>query len=362
MSILKVIQSELNSKSKNLPWAKDVSFWPWEKLLPTKEQIKISLSDFKKNVVNIKDLEKAGVKFFDLDSSEKKLQAEALQKFIIQENETKLSLIIKSLVQNIFIIDVPAKAKVELELLCSEIPAPISVYLNIGESAQVVLKKYKHISGQPFLGTCFVLAQKNSRTEFYLDNKSKSNIFAFYEAYLQAGADFHFIFNNRTNSAYTYNNVLIKHLENGSTGKITVADRLAQKSNSYFFIANEHSGQKTTGDIALKILARKDAKAKIDGWIKIGEKAVETDSYLQEDVLLLSDSSEVKAEPNLEILNNDVKASHGATLGFLDEDQMVYLMSRGFSKKQAETIIADGFLRSLSGRISSEEIKSKFLL
>ena len=69
---------------------------------------------------------------------------------------------------------------------------------------------------------------------------------------------------------------------------------------------------------------------------------------------------QVKAEPNLEILNNEVRASHGATLKTIDEQQLLYLQSRGLSKNKAEKLIIDGFFKGVDNRIKSDLVRNYF--
>jgi Fe-S cluster assembly protein SufD len=62
-------------------------------------------------------------------------------------------------------------------------------------------------------------------------------------------------------------------------------------------------------------------------------------------VLLLSDKAKAEAVPDLEIKNNEVKCSHAATVGKIDEEQIFYLNSRGVSENKAKVMIAEGFLK-----------------
>jgi Fe-S cluster assembly scaffold protein SufB len=68
-------------------------------------------------------------------------------------------------------------------------------------------------------------------------------------------------------------------------------------------------------------------------------------------ILLLDKQSSAVAEPKLEIENNDVKASHAATVGKIDEDQLFYLESRGVNINEAKKLIVEGFLKEV------EEVK-----
>ena len=123
---------------------------------------------------------------------------------------------------------------------------------------------------------------------------------------------------------------------------------------------NNHQSKGSTGDIVFKGLGNDTARARIDGLIEIGKKAIDTNSYLQEDILLVSPGSNIDAQPNLEISNNEVKASHGATLGSVDPKVLFYLMSRGLSANEAEQLVIGGFLGNITKNIENELVAEQF--
>lgn len=88
------------------------------------------------------------------------------------------------------------------------------------------------------------------------------------------------------------------------------------------------------------------------GKLFVGGKASATDTFLQCDVLMLADTAKVKAIPSLEIIANEVQASHKASIGGFDEDTLFYFESRGFNREQASKILTDAFLMSSIRKIS----------
>ena len=105
-----------------------------------------------------------------------------------------------------------------------------------------------------------------------------------------------------------------------------------------------HRAPRTRATTTLKGVARDQSQLKFKGRIIIDPKCNQTSSFLTERILLLSDQARAEAIPDLEILTDDVKCSHAASISHLDEEQLFYLMSRGLSKKQAEKLIVSGFL------------------
>lgn len=109
-------------------------------------------------------------------------------------------------------------------------------------------------------------------------------------------------------------------------------------------VVADHRVAKTKGRITVKAVAGADAHIKITGMIKIRKEAQETDDFLELRVLTLDASARAVAEPELEIEANNVKASHAASVGQVDRDQILYLMSRGLSRDQAQEQIVSGWL------------------
>jgi len=86
--------------------------------------------------------------------------------------------------------------------------------------------------------------------------------------------------------------------------------------------------------------------------IKIGKNAKASESYLAGHAILLDKGAKSDSIPGLEIETNEVKATHSASVAQMDEDQMFYLMSRGYSKEGARKVIIDGFLEPLVRRMN----------
>ena len=95
------------------------------------------------------------------------------------------------------------------------------------------------------------------------------------------------------------------------------------------------------------------------GKIIIEKPAQQTSSYLDDSVLVVGDDTHNNSQPILEIEADDVKASHGATTGRVDDMQVYYLKSRGFNELEAKNLIVEGFLRTALSRIQDEKVRSK---
>lgn len=109
-------------------------------------------------------------------------------------------------------------------------------------------------------------------------------------------------------------------------------------------VTADHSAVRTGGRITVRGVAGAGSIVKIYGMIKIRKQAQQTDDFLELRVLTLDKTAKAVAEPMLEIEANDVKASHAASVGPLDGEQILYLMSRGLSLDDATEAIVGGWL------------------
>lgn len=109
----------------------------------------------------------------------------------------------------------------------------------------------------------------------------------------------------------------------------------------------DHKVPNTFGRVVIKGVAANGARVTVDGMVKIEEGARKTDSFLEMRILLLDKKSWAVAEPKLEIENNDVRASHAATVGKVDDEQIFYLTSRGVDEGEAKMLIVSGFLKEV---------------
>ncbi|OGY18085.1 MAG: hypothetical protein A2784_02875 [Candidatus Chisholmbacteria bacterium RIFCSPHIGHO2_01_FULL_48_12] len=105
-----------------------------------------------------------------------------------------------------------------------------------------------------------------------------------------------------------------------------------------------HKAKNTNANTHIRGVVGDEVQARVVGTIKVLPGAQKTNSFLTEKVLILSDKARAEVVPNLEIEADDVKCSHAATVGKIDEEQLFYLMSRGLRQADARDIIVEGFL------------------
>ncbi|TMK75099.1 MAG: hypothetical protein E6G45_14085 [Actinobacteria bacterium] len=91
--------------------------------------------------------------------------------------------------------------------------------------------------------------------------------------------------------------------------------------------------------------------------IRVEPDAQKTDAYQENRNLMLSPTTHAIPIPGLEILANDVRCTHGATVSQVDRDELFYSMSRGLSRAEAERLIVRGFYQEILDRIELEPVR-----
>ena len=119
-----------------------------------------------------------------------------------------------------------------------------------------------------------------------------------------------------------------------------------------------HLTEHTKSSQLIKSVLENDAKAVYQGKIYVSSKAQKTDGYQLSKAILLDETTEFNAKPELEIYADDVKCSHGSASGSLNENSIFYLMSRGLNYKEAKELLISGFLLDVIEKITDSEIKS----
>ena len=112
-----------------------------------------------------------------------------------------------------------------------------------------------------------------------------------------------------------------------------------------------HHGPYSRGRVQVKSVMKDTSKSLFKGMIKIGKEGKGTESYLSGHAILLDKGAKSDSIPGLEILTNEVRATHAASVAQMDEGQIYYLMTRGLSREGAKREIVSGFLEPLSRKM-----------
>jgi Fe-S cluster assembly protein SufD len=121
-----------------------------------------------------------------------------------------------------------------------------------------------------------------------------------------------------------------------------------------------HTAPHTTSDLLFKGALKDRSRSVWQGMIYVAPGAQKTDGYQANRNLTLSPQARADSIPGLEILADDVRCTHGATVGKIDPDHIFYLRSRGIPADQAERVIVEGFFDPIMQRIPFEGVRSRF--
>ncbi|AGB36688.1 Fe-S cluster assembly protein SufD [Natronococcus occultus] len=118
-----------------------------------------------------------------------------------------------------------------------------------------------------------------------------------------------------------------------------------------------HKAEHTTADLVTRGVTDDIARSVYEGVQDVGREAWDTSSYQRENTLMLSDESEADASPKLIINNHDTEASHSATVGQIDEEELFYMISRGVNPRAARNMLVEGFFVPVLEEIAVDELR-----
>ena len=178
--------------------------------------------------------------------------------------------------------------------------------------------------------------------------------------------------NQAANSVFTSNSITLHGglIRNNIFAKL---DGEGAQNNSYgiFFcddqqhVANfthiHHAKPHCTSDQLFKGILDGSATGAFSGKILVDKYAVKTQAYQRNNNILLSKTARINVKPQLEIYNDDVKCSHGATVGQLDTEALFYLRTRGIAYKEARHLLMYAFANEVIGKITLEPLRERMI-
>ncbi len=118
-----------------------------------------------------------------------------------------------------------------------------------------------------------------------------------------------------------------------------------------------HQAAHGRSDLLYKSALQDESRTVWRGMIKVDRGAQKTDAYQRNDNLMLARTARADSIPGLEIEADDVRCTHGSTTGRVDEQQVFYAMTRGYTRQEAVRMIVEGFFRQVFDRITIESVR-----
>ena len=145
----------------------------------------------------------------------------------------------------------------------------------------------------------------------------------------------------------------------GAIVHLNAAQILAGSQHADFTTVVGHTAPKCTSRQTVKNVLAGRSRGVFQGKIEVARDAQKTDGYQMNQALLLSPDAEIDSKPELEIFADDVKCSHGATVGELDAEQLFYLRSRGIPDSEARSILVRAFLAEALDAVADDTIRAR---
>lgn len=201
----------------------------------------------------------------------------------------------------------------------------------------------------------------DEKAQINFDQQIKTDESSYYfesiRADLKEKAHFHAA-NFSTGSFCTWRDIIAKLSKEMSSADIACVSALKKRRR---FIASAkvmHLAPQARSDQWIRSALDDQARSFFCGKIFVAEGASQTESYQLNNNLLLSDEAIADSQPNLEILHDDVKASHGSTTGQIKEDDLFYLQSRGIPKAMGRALLIRGFVDVGIEKIKSSDLRN----
>ena len=204
----------------------------------------------------------------------------------------------------------------------------------------------------------FKLNQDAILKNYKVDIKNNSNIKYSFTNIEQDKNSLSEIFILSSGSAFNKNEINCNLNGNYSSAFVNGILSLNKKKHHEIRTSINHLTESTKSYQLIKSVLENNARAVYQGKIFVSSDAQKTDGYQLSKAILLEDTTEFNAKPELEIYADDVKCSHGSASGSLNENSIFYIMSRGLNYKEAKELLINGFLLDVINKITDEEIKN----
>ncbi len=165
---------------------------------------------------------------------------------------------------------------------------------------------------------------------------------------------------NFTDGAMTIrNDYRVAITGDGADACLNGVSMLSDKREAHTNILMDHQAPNCRSNQLFKTVLTDISRSSFEGKIYVHREAQKTEAYQLNNNLILSDKASADSKPNLEIFADDVKASHGATVGQLDEEQLFYCRTRGYSLDEARNLLVHGFCEEVIDLITIPSVHKR---
>lgn len=233
----------------------------------------------------------------------------------------------------------------------------------VGENAHVqIVERHQSLNSNPVLTNSVteIFAQKRAIVDYYKiqnDVQTANLIDNTYIAQKQESRVAVHTFSFGGN--ITRNNLNFYHQGERIDSTLKGITIIGDKQHVDHYTLVQHATPNCESHQNYKTILNDSATGVFNGKIFVEKEAQKTDAFQQNNNILIGDKATINAKPQLEIFADDVKCSHGCTIGQLDESAMFYMQQRGIPKKEAKALLMYAFTSEVTNSVKIPELKAK---
>lgn len=289
-----------------------------------------------------------------------------LSKDIFNATDSRFTFLAEALYQDGVFVYIPKDLQVELpiHLLKSVINGKSQNYyktLIVVEkgSKLTIIDEYKSKDTKDFYlvsGINDIYLKDNAQLDYIHLQNFDYNAFNFSLQRANLGKDSKLnVFSLSLGSQFSYENIRVYSSNPGAKSDILGLVLGNQEQVFQHETLQDHLSGNSESNLHFEVILNDKAESAHNGFVHIEKQALQTSAHQLIKNLLLSRKAKAEAIPNLEILADDVSCSHGVSLGPVNTEELFYLMSRGFSIKEAEHLIIEGNIENIISKIENKE-------
>ena len=233
----------------------------------------------------------------------------------------------------------------------------------VGENAHVqIIERHQSLNDNPVLTNSVteIFAQKRAIVDYYKIQNDVQTANLIDNTYIAQKQESHVSVHTFSfGGNITRNNLNFYHQGERIDSTLKGVTIIGDKQHVDHYTLVQHATPNCESHQNYKTILDGSSTGVFNGKIFVEKEAQKTDAFQKNNNILLSDKATINAKPQLEIFADDVKCSHGCTIGQLDENAMFYMQQRGIPKKEAKALLMYAFTSEVTGSIKIPELRSK---
>lgn len=234
-----------------------------------------------------------------------------------------------------------------------------NLFISVGKGTEVqIIQKIKAPDGSNISGQMNVLCGSNSTVHSSIVTDTGNNCVIFLNRFFSLSKEsFLSDFQSFTNGKLIKTRTEVDLSGKKADARLFGIVLSGENSHIDLRTVQHHKEKECFSQAVIKSIVSEEGRSICQGLIEVEEDASLTDAYFTNHNIVLNNGARADSIPSLKIRNNDVKCSHGSTTGKINEEQILYLTSRGLDREDAKQLILEGFLSQVYDLLSPD-IKS----